>query len=171
MPGGFGSIYGGFKIRELIAEEESNRSLAKLEKLVSPEVPVEQPQAAAESVEEDVEFVQRSAKRMRAPRPPPAPPPVAAVPWSKPEPTMASASSSSSSSAGGSLSESDIQILSNAGVDDQAKSAISVLASVDRSAAASLIFKLIMKRGDELRNPSAFVMQSCLNAMRAHNLA
>ena len=108
MPGGFGSIYGGFKIRELIADEESSRSLEKLKNLVFPEIPAQEPQAAAESVDEEVEFMQPSAKRIRIPRPPPAPPPVAAEPWSKPEPTMASASSSRSSSAGGSLSESDM---------------------------------------------------------------
>jgi len=76
--------------------------------------------------EQQQEQQRRSAKRQRLIPPPPPPP----------------SSSSSSSMVGGSLSEADLAILRDAGVDAQAQAAISILASVHRTAAAALLFKL-----------------------------
>ena len=76
-----------------------------------------------------------------------------------------------SSSGGDGLSATDSAVLDMHGVDGQARLALGVLVNVDKNAKDSLIFKLVAKTPGEIRNPSAFVMQGTLNAMRARNLA
>ena len=64
-----------------------------------------------------------------------------------------------------------MDVLDSHSVDEQARQALAVLSSVDPREKDSLVFKLVMKKDTALRNPSGFIMQSSLNAMRKHNLA
>ena len=162
-PQGFLSIYSGFEFHDLITTEEADDNLGKLERRFfrKREWPGAQPALPPPP--------------HRARVPPPPPPPVLHISMGEGTAAASSGSAAPPSSASprghGVLTPTDVEVLDALGVDAQARSALGVLANVDMAAKDGLVFKLVMKKDTALRNPSGFVMQSCLNAMRQHSLA
>ena len=169
-PGGFSSVYSGMMLKEMVSLPDAEAQLEAIEKTL-----------LVVEVEEEPEPKRRKGGRVALPLPmrpkappfPPPPPPPAASASPAVQVLVQGGGSSSSSGGGGGdgLSPNDLAVLGMHKVDDQARMALGVLAGVDKAAKDSLVFKLVAKTPGEIRNASAFVMQSTLNAMRSHNLA
>lgn len=162
-----------FAIKDLIKEPGSDESMAKLERLVFKKralkhVNLREEQAPAIGAVAAPGSAASSASTL-LPTPPPFPPPPPPPPVV--HVSVAQPAGPQQQGAGGGLSETDIAVLDSLAVDEQARHALGVLSAVDPAAKNSLIFKLVMKSATALRNPSAFIMQCSLNAMRQHNMA